>query len=300
LLIYYVAMLPVAAWGRSSRRCSSWFRGLMSSAWRPVPLAALTAVPLLASPIGVIPTPRSFWPEPISLAAHGVFFAFGWAIFGHADLLSTFARHSARQLAVAVGLVPVAGLALLYRCRAMPPDWFGPLPPGAESSALLRPPDGLWLPPANSPALAMALQLAVAMIGSLIVWLSVFGVTGLFVRHLDRPIAWMRYLAGASYWIYLAHFPLMIWVPIAIAGVDLPALVKLVFVLTVSLTLLLIVYQGGVRGTAVGPCLDWRRVARKGIATRSGLTPWSFKVATVPEAEARVCSSRTNVSNPCP
>jgi hypothetical protein len=116
----------------------------------------------------------------------------------------------------------------------------------------------------------MVFQLALAMISSLIIWSLIFGITGLFVRYLDRPIAWMRYLAGASYWIYLAHFPLMLWVPIAIADVDLPALVKLAVVLAVSLTLLLIAYESGVRGTAVGPCLDRRRASRKAGAIPPG------------------------------
>jgi Acyltransferase family len=36
-------------------------------------------------------------------------------------------------------------------------------------------------------------------------WLLVFGLTGLFVRHGDGPRPWVRYLADASYWMYLVQ-----------------------------------------------------------------------------------------------
>jgi len=102
--------------------------------------------------------------------------------------------------------------------------------------------------------LGLVFQLVLATVSSLIIWLLVFGVTGLFFRYLDRPVGWIGYLAGASYWIYLAHFPLMIWLPIALASVDLPAEVKLVIVLTVALSLLLIMYEFVVRGTVIDGC----------------------------------------------
>ena len=47
--------------------------------------------------MGVIPTPLSFIPEPVPLVAHGIFFAVGWMLFRHVDLLPALRSHAARH-----------------------------------------------------------------------------------------------------------------------------------------------------------------------------------------------------------
>ena len=93
----------------------------MSSVWRPFGLAGLTTAPLLAALLVVIPTPLSFRPEWTFFMAHGIFFGFDWMLCGRSDLLSTIGRIALRRIALAVGLLPLARLVHLYRCRAMPP-----------------------------------------------------------------------------------------------------------------------------------------------------------------------------------
>ena len=257
LLIYYVTAVLVVHGSRglappARRDFSNRFRALMQSPWRPVWLAASTMVPLLAAPMGLIPTPLSFIPEPVALASFGMFFGFGWVVFRHADQLSAIGRRPWKDMALAVLLFPISGLALRFRAVVMPPLWLGPLPPGAEASLSSGSVHGLNLSPSVCLALGLVAQTILALASSLIIWLLVLGITGLFLRGLDCPVPWIRYLADASYWLYLVHFPLMVWTPILLGPLRAPALVKLALVLVISMALMLATYELLVRCTALG------------------------------------------------
>ena len=57
------------------------------------------------------------------------------------------------------------------------------------------------------------------------------------------------YLADASYWLYLVHFPLMVWTPIVLGPLHAPALAKLALVLLISMSAMLAAYELLVRPT---------------------------------------------------
>jgi glucan biosynthesis protein C len=248
LLIYYAGAVLVLLWPmRPGRRQRFRFPSAPRLPW----LALLTAIPLFAAPMGVIPTPLSFVPEPVSLMAHGTFFASGWTFFAHHELLPALAIESRRRILTALVLLVPSGLLLKFRALVMPATWFGPLPPGAEATLAAGAARGLGLPHWMGLSLGLASQATLAFIGSLTIWLFVLGITGLFLRTVDRPIGWVRYLADASYWLYLVHFPLMIWVPILLAPLEAPALVKLAAVLFLTMGVMLAAYEGLRRATAL-------------------------------------------------
>ena len=254
LLIYYLLAVPIARWARRLNDpvragFSERFRGLMCSAWRPLWLASLTAFPLLAAPMGVIPAPLSFVPEPVPLIAHGIFFAVGWFLFQHGDLLPALGSHARRDVALALLLLPLSGLVLRFRSLVTPPGLFGPLPPGAETSLAAGSASDLGLPQSWAWPMGLLAQLILAITSSLIIWLLVLGVTGLFLRGFNRPNRAFRYLADASYWLYLVHFPLMVWTPILLAPFQAPALVKLALALVITMSLMLASYELLVRPT---------------------------------------------------
>jgi glucan biosynthesis protein C len=78
----------------------------------------------------------------------------------------------------------------------------------------------------------------------------------------------MRYLADASYWIYLVHPPLMIWISLGISSLPAPALVKFGIVLAVSVPVLFASYEWFVRHTVIGDVLNSPR-QRRGFRSRS-------------------------------
>ena len=87
-----------------------------------------------------------------------------------------------------------------------------------------------------------------------------FGLMGLFRWIAARERAWVRYVSDASYWLYLWHLPLIV-VGYKLS-LDWPVSVHLKFSLicVVVTAILLVVYEFGVRYTAIGTMLNGKRV----------------------------------------
>ena len=100
-------------------------------------------------------------------------------------------------------------------------------------------------------------------------WLMCVGLMGLFrwIFHRERP--WIRYLADASYWLYVAHLPLIILgqflVVDRIANVHLQMLLLCAGVTAI----LLVAYATCIRYTIVGTMLNGPRTRTKKTASAS-------------------------------
>lgn len=231
LLIFYAVSVVVVPLGRfASLRlrtgASGIFRRALQSAWRPILFAVPTLLVLLTMPRGMIKADTSFVPDVRVLVAYGLFFAFGWLLYANVDLLPSFTRHAKRQVALAVLLFPV------YMTQ------YGEGPRGS-------------LP-----------HLVVSSMGAVIVWLLVFGLVGLAIRHLDRPAPVVRYLSESSYWLYLIHYPFVIWFAGVLRQVAMPGGLKALIILVVTVPILLLSYHYWVRPTFLGEWLNGRRYPR--------------------------------------
>ena len=109
-------------------------------------------------------------------------------------------------------------------------------------------PEGAWVS-----VVAAVLQVAYT-------WLACFGMMGLFRWLASRERTWARYVSDASYWIYLAHLPLVIWAQmLAVDRLVDPHLAFVLICVTVP-GFLLAVYEWGVRYTWIGTMLNGKRV----------------------------------------
>jgi peptidoglycan/LPS O-acetylase OafA/YrhL len=233
LLIFYVVWLALVPLAR--RLPASWrstglrgFGALLRSRGRPLWFAVPTALTLRLMPAGSLGTSTSFAPSLKVLLAYGVFFGFGWLLYLQRDLLSTFRRQAWRQIGLALLLMPIHMKAVELTIVALPAR-----NPGSHLLALTT--------------------------DALIVWLLVFGITGLFLRYLDRPLPVVRYVVDASYWLYLIHLPFTIWIPGLLSGLAWPAWVKVPAVLVISAPIWVASYDLGVRNTLIGKVLNGRR-----------------------------------------
>ena len=86
-----------------------------------------------------------------------------------------------------------------------------------------------------------------------------FGMIGLFRRTLTREYADIRYLSDASYWLYVAHLPLVIAGQHLIRDWPIPSGVKFTLLCSAVVGLLLVSYQTLVRYTWLGAVLNGRR-----------------------------------------
>lgn len=95
---------------------------------------------------------------------------------------------------------------------------------------------------------------------SIFVWTTSLGLIGLTRRALSRPIARIRYLSDSSYWLYIAHLPVVVAGQFALAYVPFPPIVEFGALTVVTTLVLLLSYQCFVRYTWIGRLLNGRRV----------------------------------------
>jgi ABC-type multidrug transport system ATPase subunit/peptidoglycan/LPS O-acetylase OafA/YrhL len=253
LLVLYVVVVGVRSAvvaldreGRARRLADSAVRFVVSRAW---------AGPLLALPLAVaffledpwmpklgIPTPdQSLIPQVVSLVAYGGAVAFGWLLHRQAELLSAWRRRWPGYLTIAVAAS--AGCWWLAD-RGVPID-------------ASLPADTLPVVAASTRDKALlALGYAVA------VWCWIFAITGIALRFLSTESRARRYVADASYWIYLGHLPIVMAFQVLVGPLPWHWSVKLAVILIGSLALLLSSYHVLVRYTWIGAVLNGRRRRR--------------------------------------
>jgi peptidoglycan/LPS O-acetylase OafA/YrhL len=71
------------------------------------------------------------------------------------------------------------------------------------------------------------------------------------------------YVADASYWIYLAHLPVVFFLQVAVQDAPLHWTIKFPFILIAAFGLLFVSYHYLVRPTWVGAVLNGRRYPRR-------------------------------------
>lgn len=72
----------------------------------------------------------------------------------------------------------------------------------------------------------------------------------------------IRSLADVSYWLYLIHLPLVIWLQIAFAELPIYWLLKLVGISAITIFISILLYEAFVRSTFIGAVLNGRRKPR--------------------------------------
>jgi glucans biosynthesis protein C len=94
---------------------------------------------------------------------------------------------------------------------------------------------------------------------ALYAWAMTFAVTGWFLRFAGQHRPWIRYLADASYWCYLLHLPLVLWLQVFVAKWPVNGWLKFAFILAVNVVVLLLTYHWCVRHTWIGRMLNGPR-----------------------------------------
>ncbi|MGY4395656.1 glucan biosynthesis protein C [Sphingomonas sp. UYAg733] len=212
--------------------------GLERSRLTPLVIAVPICAAFLANPewrlwFGV-PTPDTgLVPNGIAMTAYGLAFGYGWLLQRNPGLLQAWA---ARWL---FNLVPA--IVLTIACVAIAgttPD-LGAAPRGSARTILY----------------AAAYALAI--------WCWTIGLVGAALRFLSRPNTTLRYMADASYWLYLIHLPIVMALQAAFGQLGWPAPVKFALILFIAVPLMLASYELLVRHSWIGAWLNGRRIPRR-------------------------------------
>lgn len=95
------------------------------------------------------------------------------------------------------------------------------------------------------------------------VWSMCLGLLGLFRRYLPKESAWLRYISDSSYWLYLAHLPLVMELQREVRDWPVSPMLKFLGINIVAVSLLLLSYQLLVRRTWIGVLLNGKRQISK-------------------------------------
>ena len=182
-----------------------------------------------------IDTTESWRPEWHIMALYGFYFAVGWLAHDVPGLVASLQRWSWLRLAGGVVALALATAATIACYVVM----FDPAR-GTDSSAY-----------AATFLIAQFLQAAAAC-------LLLLGLAGASERVFRRMSPVVRYLVEASYWIYLLHLPLTIFIPALFRRWEFPGLPKMLMMMVLVTIPLLVTYHLLVRGTAIGATLNGR------------------------------------------
>lgn len=222
--LFYLMLFTVLVWAVSALELGSigsWIARIPPG-WLLV-VAPLLLAPALASTGIPWPAPEFVIPALWALAFFGIYFALGYQLFHRFDMFDCL-----RPLSPVLFLAAVAAYAVLFWLA----DGFAAnriAPPRHFLHALLAACAGFWMT----------------------VWCLLVA-----RRWLAGQNVIMRWLADASYWVYLVHLPLLFAVQYRLLDVQLHWGVKFAIALVSTMTLSFASYQWLVRGTPIGRLLN--------------------------------------------
>ena len=200
LALTVLAIIATVAWRRAPRALRDGLARAVAAVDRAGLAALVMAVPTAALlAIGgklQLDTPLGFLPDPLIVAYFGAFFAWGWWRSSD-DAPPTRARAPLALIAAAIVIGALVPALIDSTHGARPPTW--------------------------------------ALLGSaLSSWLLVTGIVD-GCRRWQRPPAALRYLALASFWVYLIHLPLVVLLQLGTSQLDAPGLLEFVAIAVITL-----------------------------------------------------------------
>lgn len=242
LLLFYAGALGLRAIGRVVDRAGrltatldAVVRFCLSGVWG----AALIGLPLAAYFYGLdgwpswtgLLAPLTLAPQPASVLSYGIPFAFGWLAHRQVDRLLALEKRWAQFGVLAVALT-VLSLA------------FGGVTPRWEP----------YLDDRTLAGFTAAYMVAI--------WCWILGLIGLGVRYLSHVSPARRYLADASYWMYIVHLPVLAFFAAWWNPLPWHWTIKYPLQIAATIGVSLVSYRYLVRSTFIGATLNGRRYPR--------------------------------------
>ncbi|MEE2718272.1 MAG: acyltransferase family protein [Planctomycetota bacterium] len=223
LLILYAGVLAAGLLVRSIPplgRAWQWIASCcITGRWRLPILITATFGLLTTMDMPGADTPTDFVPQIRVLLYYGFFLLVGWALWKHRGAVGDLHRWS--WLRLLLGLFALGGstvLMITYFVTAF---------------------EGAGFDSTEATVLYYLTQAVIAAT----VWLVILGGIGVAERVMRRHHPVIRYLVDASYWIYLAHLPLCVFLPALLRNWELDGTVQMFVLMALVTVLLLVVWQ---------------------------------------------------------
>jgi fucose 4-O-acetylase-like acetyltransferase len=230
LIIDCAAIAVYLAAPRFLRLAGDRFRTMIARPGWGILLLALPTVLALwpAQAWTAAPAVDTFVPELPVLAYYALFFGLGATLCAHRELVVLAGCNAWRWVACALAATLLA--ALLFTLHN----------------------SGAYGTRADVHAAAL-------LIYAIATWSSLLALVGLADRYLNRPRPALRYMADASYWIYLSHMPAVVLLVALVGATTLGTAPQFALVTVGALAFSLLTYPLLVRYTVIGRLLNGRR-----------------------------------------
>ena len=204
-------------------------------------LAAPTAVTFCLLPkwlmwFGIMTPDASLVPTAAATVGFSTAFGFGWLLHRQPGLLEVWRRRWLVNLLAAIAFT-TAGLSM---------TGIAPVVTAAAHT---------WQTAVYAACYALA------------IWTWTFAVVGMSLRFLSNHSPTRRYIADASYWLYLIHVPILMALQIAVSQLAWPWWAKFALILGVAFPLMFASYHLLVRYSFIGAILNGRRESRSKTAS---------------------------------
>lgn len=205
---------------------------ISSPPWFLIIMAIPTAMGLCFMQNWGLDTPdKSLIPHIPTLLVYGGFFMFGWLLERKSTNIDAFARISFVKICLCI--VSIAGTIYLEGFQGN----FG-----HPQFQLLK----------------AGFMLSYALMMWTLISLSI----GLCKKCLHKPNKLVQYISDASYWLYLVHLPIVIWLQVAFSELPYHWSVKFLSIFIITLGISLVIYDLAVRSTFIGAVLNGKRKSR--------------------------------------
>jgi len=174
---------------------------------------------------------KSLVPELAISLLYGGFFFFGWLLHRNLSLVNSFADITWHKLLICiismVGSVTLSSFEMQY-----------------------------------SHSYYMLIKAGFMLSYAIMMWSTVSIIIGLCKRFFARSSQIIRYVADASFWIYLIHLPIVIWLQIAFAELPIHWSLKLISITFITMFISILLYDLFIRTTFIGVALNGKRKSR--------------------------------------
>jgi hypothetical protein len=213
---------------------------VLNTPWKLLWFAIITMPLLYLQHSRFLDTPdKSLIPELSATLLYGLFFCTGWIISRQPEFLHSVSKYWSWHLMLGLLLIMPSGGYEITTWMHLPLESY-------------KPSYG-WMRLINKVAYA------------LMMWSFVIGFLGFFLRYRKSESFTWRYLADASYWWYLIHFPLVLGLQIWVAFWPVFWGIKFLMINLIVFSFLLFTYHYLVRSTFIGQQLNGRKYPLKSI-----------------------------------
>ena len=183
-------------------------------------------------------------PWPPALAYYAIFFGFGAVLYGEPQVEQSTGRRWKVCLLLGLAVLPVG-------------VWLFETRPGGDMLTLFD----FESPSLEFPRrdLDLGIHFMTSLCAVVYCWSMIFALMGLFRNYLSEENTRIRYISDSAYWLYLAHLRLIQLIQILVRDWSYPSIMKVTLICVATVTILLVVYEYGVRYTFIGTMLNGKR-----------------------------------------